>query len=73
VPAPAALDALCEHVGDALVEAGDADLVRDGIARIRREGTGAALQRDTARRHDDNLRPVVTEAVARTRGEASPR
>jgi carboxylate-amine ligase len=71
-PAPSALDALCAHVGDALVEAGDAELVRDGITRIRRQGTGAELQRDTARRHDDDLRAVVTQAVARTRGEASP-
>jgi carboxylate-amine ligase len=67
VPAPAVLDALCEHVGDALTEAGDVELVRDGIARLHREGTGAQLQRDTARRHDDDLRAVVTEAVTRTR------
>jgi carboxylate-amine ligase len=67
-PAPVVLDALCEHVDVALTEAGDADLVRDGIARLRREGTGAHLQRDTARRHGDDLRTVVAEAVARTRG-----
>jgi len=69
-PAPAAvvLDAFCEHLGTALAEAGDAELVRDGIARIRREGSGSQLQRETARRHDDDLRAVVAEAVARTRG-----
>jgi carboxylate-amine ligase len=67
-PARAVLDALCGHVGEALGEAGDAELVRDGVARVFREGTGARVQRETARRHGDDLRAVVTDAVARTIG-----
>jgi glutamate---cysteine ligase / carboxylate-amine ligase len=61
------LDALCEHVGDALREAGDDDLVRDGVARLLRRGTGARTQRETAHRHDGDLRAVVEDAVTRTR------
>lgn len=66
-PAPVVLDALCAHVKDALSEAGDADLVRDGLARLRHEGTGARTQRETARRHDGDLHSVVSDAVRRTR------
>jgi carboxylate-amine ligase len=61
------VDALCDHVGDALREAGDDDLVRDGVARLVREGTGARRQRETADRHDGELCAVVEDAVTRTR------
>jgi carboxylate-amine ligase len=65
--APVVLDGLCEHVGDALSEAGDVELVRNGLARLLRSGTGAQTQREAARRHDGDLRVVVREAVTRTR------
>jgi carboxylate-amine ligase len=68
-PAPASvvLDALYEHLREALAETGDAELVRDGLDRLLRNGAGAERQRDTARRHDGDLRAVVSDAVARTR------
>jgi carboxylate-amine ligase len=68
-PAPArmVLDALCEHVGDALSEAGDVDLVHEGIGRLWHTGTGARSQREAAGRHDGDLRAVVRDAVERTR------
>lgn len=66
-PARAVLDALYEHVQPALAETGDLELVRDGLTRLLRDGTGAQIQRDTARGHDGDLGAVVREAVARTR------
>jgi glutamate---cysteine ligase / carboxylate-amine ligase len=65
--APVVLDALCEHLQEALAETGEDGLVRDGLARLLRNGTGAQTQRDTAQRHDGDLRAVVEEAVIRTR------
>ena len=62
------LDALCEHVADALAEAGDTDLVATGCARLREHGTGASTQRALARRHDGDLAAVVRETVGLTTG-----
>lgn len=45
VPAHAAVDALCAFVADAVDDAGDGALVRDGVARLRERGTGADVQR----------------------------
>lgn len=44
-PAPVVLEALSGHVVLALSEAGDVELVGDGIARLRQEGTGSQTQR----------------------------
>ena len=46
LPADRVLGEFLDHVGPALDFYGDAELVTDGIARVRRYGTGAALQRD---------------------------
>ncbi len=65
VPAWALVDALVEHVLVALRANGDADFVFDGLARLRRTGTGADLQRgEFARR--GQLTDVVQHAAQRT-------
>lgn len=50
VPAETAVGLLLAHVRDALDEAGDTDRVRDGVARLLAEGTGADRQREVLRR-----------------------
>ncbi|MCW4385865.1 glutamate--cysteine ligase [Salinibacterium sp. SYSU T00001] len=45
VPAREAVDALVEHVAEALESEGDLERVREWVDRIFREGTGAARQR----------------------------
>ncbi len=65
VPAWTMVDALVEHVGNALRCNGDLDLVRQGLDRLRRVGTGADLQRaEFARR--GLLSDVVAHAAQRT-------
>lgn len=64
VPVAEALDALVDHVRDALDEAGDTDLVRDGIARCLRDG-GAARQRAAYERTGET-RGVLADLVERT-------
>jgi len=65
-PADAVLNTLCEHVGPALTEAGDEELVRQGCARLRERGTGSDIQLGVAREHHGDLRAVVADAVSRT-------
>ena len=65
VPAWAMVDALVEHVLAALRANGDLDFVLEGVARLRRTGTGADLQRkEFARR--GLLSDVVQHAAQRT-------
>lgn len=65
VPAWAMIDALVEHVLSALRSSGDLDFVLEAIARLRRTGTGADLQRaEFARR--GLLMDVVQNAAQRT-------
>lgn len=44
-PADDLVDELVGHVGPALAGSGDADLVREGLHRLRRRGAGAEVQR----------------------------
>lgn len=67
------LDALCEHVADALAEAGDTDLVAAGCARLREQGTGSSTQRALAARHDGDLAAVVRETIGLTTGDTARR
>jgi carboxylate-amine ligase len=63
-PAPArtVVDALVEHVSDALVDTGDRDTVTTLVNTLFDRGTGAARQRAVARRSGD-LRAVVLDAI----------
>jgi glutamate---cysteine ligase / carboxylate-amine ligase len=61
-----AVDVLVDRVSSALADAGDADLVSDGLARLRATGNGARRQRAAYERSGD-LRQVVADLVARTR------
>jgi carboxylate-amine ligase len=65
VPAFDALDLLVDRVGLALDEAGDAELVGEGLARARAAGNGARRQRAAYERSGE-LRAVVTDLVRRT-------
>lgn len=49
-PAAEVVEGLLRHVRPALEAAGDADRVTDGVAALLRSGTGAARQREAARR-----------------------
>lgn len=70
-PAADLFERLLEVVGAALVRSCDAGFVRDGIARLLRDGTGAQLQRtDLARR--DRPADVVRAAAARTAPRSRP-
>jgi carboxylate-amine ligase len=65
VPAWAMVDALVEHVLTALRANGDLDFVLEGVARLRRTGTGADLQRAEFERRG-RLTDVVQHAAQRT-------
>ncbi len=65
VPAWAMVDALVEHVLAALRANGDLDFVLEGVARLRRTGTGADLQRKEFGRRG-LLSDVVQNAAQRT-------
>lgn len=69
VAAADALHALVDRVGPALAEAGDTDLVADGLSRLAATGTGARRQRAAYERSGD-LRGVVADLVDRTRRSA---
>ncbi|MEW2548248.1 glutamate--cysteine ligase [Streptomyces sp. NPDC047002] len=66
-PAPArtVVEALFDHVRDALADPGDTDLVRGGLDRLLDGETGAARQRAVLRR-TDSLREVAAECAALT-------
>jgi len=66
-PAPAreVLEALVAHVGDALADAGDAELVSDGLERVTAH-SGASLQRAAYERTGD-VEGVVDDLIDRTR------
>jgi carboxylate-amine ligase len=59
-PAWALVDDLVAAVRPALLRHGDLTLVEDGLARLRREGTGADRQRAVLERTGD-LRAVLSE------------
>jgi carboxylate-amine ligase len=65
VPAWAMVDALVEHVLAALRANGDLDFVLEGVARLRRTGTGADWQRQEFARRG-LLSDVVQNAAQRT-------
>ncbi|WP_206340245.1 carboxylate-amine ligase [Blastococcus litoris] len=70
-PAPAAdvVGDLLEHVRPALADAGDEQLVADGLAALLRRGTGADFQRRVHEQTGD-LAAVVRAAVAVTAGRS---
>ena len=68
-PAADVLDALREHVGDALAETSDTDLVERGCADVLAGTTGAARQRAVFA--EEGLRGVVLDAVGRGGSEGS--
>jgi carboxylate-amine ligase len=65
VPAAEALAALTDAVAPALAEAGDTEVVDDGLARLATGGTGARRQRQAFERTGD-VRGVVADLVTRT-------
>ncbi|MDZ5661199.1 glutamate--cysteine ligase [Nocardioides sp. zg-1308] len=70
-PAADVVADLLEHVGDALRDAGDHDLVSAGLARLLADGTGARRQRELLEAaQDDESRAQAVVALARiTAGE----
>ncbi|MGY1577620.1 glutamate--cysteine ligase 2 [Streptomyces sp. MN13] len=66
-PAETVVEALLEHVGDALRDSDDLDRARAGCARLLRDGNGARVQRELLAR-TDSLREVVAACVRRTQG-----
>lgn len=62
------LDRLVEHIGPALSEAGDVEVVKEGLERIRTRGNGAQLQTRTMER-TGQLIDVVAHAVRVTAGQ----
>ena len=66
-PAPAEVvtHALLHHVGEALWECGDLDLVSARLSKVHRRGNGAQVQRAAWKAHGD-LSGVVAEAMSRT-------
>jgi carboxylate-amine ligase len=65
VPAAEAIRALTDRIAPALEQAGDTELVDEGLARLRAAGNGARRQRGAFERTGD-LRAVVTDLVERT-------
>ncbi|MFI8344820.1 glutamate--cysteine ligase [Streptomyces sp. NPDC085639] len=61
----AAVDALYRHVGEALADSGDEELVRAGIAGLLEHGNGARVQRSLLRSQGD-LASVVRHCASRT-------
>jgi carboxylate-amine ligase len=61
------LQALLDHVSDALADTGDLDRARAGVAESLARGNGARVQRDVMAR-TGSLRDVVAECVRRTQG-----
>lgn len=67
-PVAEILDAFADHVADGLSEAGDTGVVRDGLARVQREGNGADHQRRIGA--DGDLMAVVADLAVRTDPDA---
>ncbi|MET0821974.1 MAG: carboxylate--amine ligase, partial [Aeromicrobium sp.] len=65
VPASEAIATMLGAIGPALEVNGDADVVRDGVARLLRDGGGAQRQRAAAG-PDLDLSAVVDDVVRRT-------
>lgn len=65
----AAVDALYRHVGAALADSGDEELVRAGIAGLLEHGNGARVQRGLLRSEGD-LASVVRHCARRTTADA---
>jgi carboxylate-amine ligase len=65
VPAPAAIETMLDAIAPALEANGDADAVRDGVARMVRDGGGAQRQRAAAGPGLD-LSAVVDDVIRRT-------
>ncbi|MEV7617692.1 glutamate--cysteine ligase [Streptomyces sp. NPDC089799] len=63
----AALAVLCRHVGPALADAGDEELVRAGTTRLLEHGNGARVQRELLR-STGSLGAVVRECARITTG-----
>ncbi|MFD8820955.1 glutamate--cysteine ligase [Streptomyces sp. NPDC059605] len=66
-PAPEVVDALLEHVREALDAHGDLDRVEEALRSLLARGTGARTQRELLRR-TGSLRTTVHECVGITRG-----
>jgi glutamate---cysteine ligase / carboxylate-amine ligase len=66
-PVSDVVSALLVHVGDALADNGDLELVDAALRSLTVRGTGARLQREQLQR-TGSLRAVVTECARRTRG-----
>ncbi|MBD9725137.1 glutamate--cysteine ligase [Streptomyces caniscabiei] len=64
-PAIDVIRSLLHHVEDALVDHGDADLVRDAVAELTGRGNGARVQREVMAR-TGSLREVVAACVRHT-------
>ncbi|NYG55925.1 glutamate--cysteine ligase [Nocardioides perillae] len=64
------LGALVARVRDQLEEAGDTDLVREGVERVL-AGTGASRQRAAYARGDGRLEAVVADLAERTTSQAA--
>ncbi|MGW0601776.1 glutamate--cysteine ligase 2 [Streptomyces sp. NPDC002776] len=65
MPARAVLQALLDHVGEALEDHGDLERARAGVAELLERGNGARVQRELLER-TGSLRDVVLECVRRT-------
>ncbi|MFG3103881.1 glutamate--cysteine ligase [Streptomyces sp. NPDC048182] len=65
MPATAVVEALLDHLGEALAASGDLDRVRESVAALLRDGNGARIQRELFER-TGSLRDVVAECVRRT-------
>jgi carboxylate-amine ligase len=66
-PAGELVDRLVSHIRPALADAGDLDVVQDGLARLAKRGGGAEVQRAAHRRAGSGA-DVIDVAVALTRG-----
>ncbi|MER5377296.1 glutamate--cysteine ligase [Streptomyces sp. NPDC002553] len=64
-PAETVVNALLDHVSDALADSGDLERAREGCAALLRDGNGARIQREVWER-TGSLREVVTACVSHT-------
>ncbi|MFJ8944948.1 glutamate--cysteine ligase [Streptomyces sp. NPDC102395] len=64
-PAETVVNALLDHVSDALADSGDLERAREGCAALLRDGNGARIQREVWER-TGSLREVVTACVRHT-------
>lgn len=68
LPAAEVVEALLDHVSDALETTGDLERARAGCAALLKDGNGARVQREAFER-SGSLRDVVAECVRRTQRE----